>query len=306
MQEQPHYLLKATENGYKIEQKTKKTKTPAIPKDRPYSIVPYETDKSEIKQRKIMEEGIIPIHPSSIIINGSSGSGKSQLLISLMCRECFWGESSELPPSEYQKAKLTQMGEKKKKNHYFDKLYLFSPTAGTMDDLCKHLLSHTPLEKKDIFNTFDESTLMKILDDQEKQIDEVGFAKSPRICIILDDIQSNAKFLRSETIKKIFIANRHLNTTTILCSQSFKLTPRSCRLQANNIMIFPASNSEVKILLEEFTPGGLTVKEMKEIFDEATGDRHSFLHINKRHPPRTRFRKNLDEILELTGDKFKD
>lgn len=243
-------------------------------------IVPFPTSKDKIKQRQCMTDNVLPRHPSSVIINGKSGSGKTQLLLSLMCRpECY--------------------GADEKGKHYFDEIYLFSPTAGEMDDLVKHLLDFTILSKDNIFNEFDESKLMKILDDQKKEIEEKKFARSKKIAILLDDIQSSNVFLRSKTILKLFIMNRHYNISTFLCGQSFVKTPRSCRLQANNIFYFAGSKSETDKIIEEFAPPKLTKRDFEDLINQVLDEPYNFLHINMRVPWKIRYRKNLDTIIEI-------
>ncbi len=236
-------------------------------------IVPYKTNKKKIKQRPMMEKAIIPKHPASVIFNGRSGSGKSNLIINLLTRPEFYG-----PPDK----------------GYFDIIYLFSPTAKS-DDLPEYL----GLEDKRIFTDFDLGALDKIIETQEKIIHKKGINKSPKILLLLDDIQSDAKFLRSKQIKRCFIQNRHLNISTWLAGQSFKLTPRCCRLQAMNVIYFPGSGSEIECLCEEFIPPKMSKKAFIDLINYATADRYNFLHIAMNEAPKTRFRKNLNEILEL-------
>ena len=243
-------------------------------------IVPFSTDKSKIKIRPNMKSGIIPTHPSSVIFNGRSGSGKSNLIINLLCRPEFYGTDD-------------------KGKHYFDQVYMFSPTAGLGDDLVKHLIKYAGLKEENVFNEINEEKLMEIIKRQEQKIKSTGIARSPRILLLLDDIQSEPKFLRSKTCLKVFIQNRHINISTWIASQVFNLIPRGNRLQANNLFIFPCSNSEEKRLVDEFTPPRHTKREFEQLFAFATAERYEFLHINMREPPKTRFRKNLDQILKL-------
>lgn len=246
-------------------------------------IVPFKTKKDKVRkdQRPLMKNGTIPTHPSSVIFNGRSGSGKSNLIVNLLTRPEFYGRD-------------------KRGDHYFDEIHMFSPTAGEMDDLPAHLQKHTPLKEKNIHNSFDEAMLLGILDKQSALIKAKGdISKAPKVLVLLDDIQADKKFLRSETIIRIFIANRHYNTSVWLAGQSFNLTPRPCRLQANNLFIFPMSGSELEVLRKEFTPAGMKSKDFVELIRYATSELYQFLHINMREPPKTRFRKNLKHVLEL-------
>lgn len=285
--------------------KFKKTEDEKLPNDiiggkAGYKILPFKTDKSLIEQRRIMEEGIIPRHSSSVIFNGKTGSGKTNLMVSLLCRPEFYGKKldDEAFNEEREKAKGRSSMERKP-THYFDRIFLFSPTAQGGDDLVDNLRKYAGLAENDIYTTFDETTLAEIVENQKSFIENNGITKSDRILIVLDDIQSCEKFLRSPTILKIFIQCRHLNISTWIGSQVFNKIPRACRLQASSLMVFAASKSEELRLVEEYCPPRYTKKEFTEIFNHCTEEMFSFMHINMKVPVKQRFRKNLDEILTL-------
>jgi hypothetical protein len=243
-------------------------------------ILPYPTNKNKIKQRPFMKENIIPRHSSSVIFNGRSGSGKSNLLINLLTRPEFYGRTK--PSNE--------------KSQYFDLIFLFSPTADGGDDLVKFL----KIPDKRIFTKPEPSILDNILKTQKDLIASKGIEKSPKILIIFEDIQSNAGgILNSPSFLKCFIQARHLNVSTFLLGQSWTKTPRACRLQANNIFFFPSSGSEVELLVKEFCPPHTDKKDFQKLVERATTDRYNFLHINMREPPEERFRHNLDKILTI-------
>lgn len=251
-----------------------------IKNNRSLQILPFKTAKDKIKQRPLMKENVLFTHPSSVIINGKSGSGKSNLLVNLLSRPEFYGRND-------------------KGKHYFDDIYLFSPTAGCMDDLCKHLVDFSPLTDDHIFNDFDQKKLMDLLDEQKREIDEKGIEKSKKLLILLDDIQADQKFLTSKAILKLFTMNRHYNTSTWLCGQSFTKTPRPCRLQANNIIFFNGSKSELDKIIEEFSPPRLSKRDFEDLINHALEDQYNFLHINMRAHWKERYRKNLDILLEI-------
>ena len=240
-------------------------------------IVQFPSNKHKIKERYAMTENIIPRLGSSTIINGKSGSGKTNLLLNLCLKKEFYGK------------------EKKSDKHgYFELVFLFSPTAES-DDLAEYL----NIDSKRIVTYDFESKLQHIFDTQEKIIKNKSLDKSPKILLIYDDLQADQKFLRSKVFMRSFIANRHSNITTIFLSQSFTKTPRVCRLQASNIMIFPASESEINLLVQEYCPAHTTEAQFYELVKHATKERFNFLHIATRVPPEIRFRKNLDTILNI-------
>ena len=240
-----------------------------IDKSETLDIVPFKTNKSKIKTTTNMDNGVICKHPASIIFNGKSGSGKSNLLLNLLTRPQFYKD-------------------------YFDLIFFFSPSC-KCDDLPKYL----NLSEKRMFETFDEKSIQGIFDTQEEIIKESGIEKSPKILIIFDDIQSEQKFLRSKIILTSFIRNRHLNISTWLCGQSFNKTPRACRLQASGIYFFPGSCSEMEQIIDEYTPPNCTKKKFEEILKFATKDKHNFLFINNMVPFEDRYRKNMTEIINI-------
>jgi hypothetical protein len=256
----------------------KKKDNKNVPKYKnPLEIVKFPTNKHDIKERQVMIDNIIPRLGTSTIINGKSGSGKTNLLLNLCLKKEFWGKER---PTD--------------KTGYFDLTFFFSPTAES-DDMPEYL----GIDKKRIVVDDFENKLEHIFSVQDRLIKSKGIEKSPKILLIYDDMQANAKFMRSKIFLRSFIANRHSNITTIFLSQSFTRTPRACRLQASNIMIFPASESEINLLVDEFCPAHTTSAQFYELVKEATKDQFNFLHINCKAPMQDRFRKNLDTILNI-------
>jgi hypothetical protein len=240
-----------------------------VDKSESLDIVPFKTNKSKIKTTTNMNNGVICKHPASIIFNGKSGSGKSNLLLNLLTRPQFYKD-------------------------YFDLIFFFSPSC-KCDDLPKYL----DLPEKRMFDTFDEENIQGIFDTQKDIIKENGIANSPKILIIFDDVQSEQKFLRSKIILTAYIRNRHLNISTWLCGQSWTKLPRACRLQASGIYFFPGSQSEMDHMIEEYTPPNCNKKKFEQILKYATKDKHNFLFINNQQPFEDRYRKNMTEIINI-------
>lgn len=262
-----------------------KAKLPKEAQGRGLKIVAFKTTKDKVKkdQRPVMKEGIIPSHPSTVLFNGKSGSGKSVLLVNLLARPEFYGND-------------------KKGDHYFDEIYLFSPTAGEMDDLPKHLEAHSGLKKKNIHNKFDEDLLIGILKKQAAIIKSKGdISKAPKVLLLLDDVAADQKFLKSKVLLRLAIASRHYNISCWIATQSFNLIPRAIRLQSNDLFVFLPGGSEAEVLYKEFSPAGMNRKEFMGMLMFSTGEPYSFMHIRMRQPPRTRFVRNLDELMELTS-----
>ena len=199
-----------------------------ITSDRNHLVVkPLSTKKSSLPQSDYMNKGIINKFPSMLLNVGRSGSGKSTVINYMMTTDKFL-------------------------LNFFDKVYLFSPTA-KLDDLAKHL----KLKDEFLITNPTEERLEKILSKQESMIKSQGIekvGKSSKVLIIFDDIVSNQNFLKSSSMIKLATMGRHFLISSIINTQSYTKIPRAIRLQANALILFPSSQNEVKLLAEDITP----------------------------------------------------
>jgi len=241
-----------------------------------------ETSKDKIEQPELADDPkmFIPKIGFSVILSGKSGSGKSTLLTNLFTDERFYGKSAKKP------------------NGWFDKIFLFSPTANG-DDVQKAL----GIPKKHVFTDLDEGPelLEIILNSQQKKIDSAdGADKVQQFAIIFDDIIGDTQFMNEKSFSRCFYQVRHVNCTTFLCTQHFNRVPRFCRLQANFICFFQGSQSEVETIVEEFAPPNYSKNEFRNLITQATGqNKFDFLTINMKVPWPLRFRRNLNCFIKL-------
>jgi hypothetical protein len=241
------------------------------------------TDKLKIYQRAVMRDGVIPRHPSVSIFSGRSGSGKTNLMLSLLTRPEFYAAGDG-------------------KRHYFDRIALFGPTVDS-DDLYKTLEQ----QKVHIESVLDPTPadIQAVLDYQKDQIKRHGIAKAPRTLLILEDMQTHSagknSVMNSKPFLECFLANRHNNLSVWLAGQSYTATPRRCRLQARGLFYFAGSASELDLVSQEYGAPGLSKKEMKQLISHATKEPFTFLYVNMHQPWSKRFRKNLGTILTLEG-----
>jgi hypothetical protein len=250
-----------------------------------YDIIPVENDKKKIYVRPTMESGIIPRHPCSVIFNGKSGSGKSTVLLNLLLRGDMYGPSEDdnLPDG------------------YFDEIFIFAPTAKS-DDVWQKITEVLNIPDNHLITSPSPSVLQKLLGTQRRLIEHTHKGKvheAPRILFILDDVVSHQKFLKSKPVLQAFVANRHYGASTWICSQSFTKVPRACRLQASGLVFFKGTESELRIVTEEFQPPGGNDKEFRGLVTAVTDEPHSFLFVNLQRPFDERYRKNFTHILKL-------
>jgi hypothetical protein len=176
---------------------------------------------------------------------------------------------------------------------------LFSPTANG-DDIQKSL----NIPKEHVFTDLEEGVelLEVILDSQAKKMENAdGADKVPKFAIVFDDIIGDTAFMNEKAFTRCFYQVRHVNCTTFICTQHFNRVPRVCRLQANFIFFFQGSQSEVETVVEEFAPPSYSKNEFRQLVTDATGkNKFDFLTINMKVGWDLRFRRNLNEFIELS------
>jgi hypothetical protein len=212
-----------------------------------------------------------------MMISGSSGSGKTNLMINIMTREELYGK-------------------------YFHRIVVFSPTAGSTDDMYKKL----KLPPENFVADMKPEYLDNIIDHRKELIKKKGIewvAKNDRMIIIMDDVIANRDFLESPQALKMFALLRHYLVSVIIMVQSYNKLPRSLRVNANAVMVFPALQSEIDVLKDEITPPGISKKDFAEVIKYATSGRYDFLYINRHAEPGKRVRRNLDEIINIDDYK---
>lgn len=241
-----------------------------------------DTSKDKIAQPDLAadERMIIPKLGSSVILCGKSGSGKSTLLQNLMTDPRFYGKSEANPKG------------------WFDKVFIFSPTAGT-DDVLRSL----GIPSKHVFTDIkDAAELLQVIQDSQKNKLEGG-GKAHQVeqyAVIFEDIIGETHFMNTEFFKKMFYMVRHLNCTTFISTQHFTRVPKVCRLQAGTIYFFAGSAAEVEIITEEYAPPMYSKKEFTHFVNEVTRGDHDFLTVCMKVGVKWRFRRNLDEFITLS------
>lgn len=245
------------------------------------NIEPVPTTKDKIDQPELAKDENMYIPPlgSSVVISGKSGSGKSTLLSNFITDGRFYGPSESKPKG------------------WFDKIFLFSPTANG-DDIQKSL----GIPPDHVFTDLSEGPelLEVILNSQQDKLDKGdGADKVNQFAIIFDDVIGDTKFMNDKQFVRCFYQVRHVNCTTFICTQHFKRVPKVCRLQANFIFFFQGSQAEVEMVTEEFAPPQYTKNEFRQLVVECTQQKYSFMTINMKVGWDRRFRRNLDEFVNL-------
>ena len=238
-----------------------------------YKVESIPTDKSKVPLRKCMIDGILPKFPFSMMISGRSGSGKTNVLLNILTKDNMYDK-------------------------YFHYTVVYSPTAGKYDDMYKIL----KLPEENFKNDFSAEDLNNLIESRKNLIAKKGIewvVKNSRVLIILDDVIANRDFLNSPEALKMFALLRHYQVAIIVLMQSYNKLPRALRINSNATIVFPSTQSEVEVLLDEITPSGLSKKQFLKVIEYCTDGRYDFLYINNHAEPDKRIRKNFDEVIDI-------
>lgn len=264
--------------------------------DSRYVVSKARPDEPEIEQPA--DAGVVPKVQFRWVLSGPSKSGKTNL--------ARWVLDKYYKP--------TKGGGSSKS--FFDRIYLLSPTAHI-----DYMWSDLPgLKDKDRHTRPTAKLLEKILNDQKREIQGntadipphvsqhiLGNKKkkAPKVLIMFDDAIAESKLINSPEFLKVFIQGRHYNISSMVMSQSYMKIPRSVRLQATHVSLFPSRSSEIERLYGDHGPKELNKKEFTELVQMATepmeGDEYPFLYVDVFEPPMTRFRRNFTHVMEITG-----
>ena len=231
-------------------------------------------DKSKEKRRPVPQprgatRGVLPEQPSASMYVGLSKSGKSTLLKDTLTDPNLLG-------------------------NYFHTIVMLSPTS----DCDSTITAALKLPDENIITNFTEDTLKDIIEGQRKLIKKKGYnwvAKHNRTAMIFDDCIAKRKFLKSKTMLDLVATVRHLLISVFFLIQSYRMVPRSARINMRGIAFFESNRSETDVLLDEEGPAFLSKKEFREVIHHATEEKYSFLFINKDLPSKKRYMKKYTD-----------
>jgi hypothetical protein len=129
------------------------------------------------------------------------------------------------------------------------------------------------------------------------------FDKEEQSLIVLDDLvlEKNQK-----AIEEFFIRARKLNCSLIYISQSYYAVPRIIRQNLTYLVIKRLNTlKDLFRILQEYSLG-VDKAQIKEIYDSATkSNKQDFLLVDLEEAPENRFRKNFNEIFDISEEEPK-
>ena len=122
--------------------------------------------------------------------------------------------------------------------------------------------------------------------------------KKDQTLIVMDDLVLEQN---QRPLEEYFIRARKQNCSLIYISQSYYAVPKMIRKNLNYLVIKQLSSlQDLFRIMREYSLGDNKV-QLKKIYDNATTDnRQDFLLVDLDAPPENRFRKNFNDIYEIS------
>lgn len=247
------------------------------PKFNDLNIKAIPTVKTTTPLNPMMEAGIVPKPNGCHLINGAIASGKSNMLANMLLNPNIWGG-------------------------FFDNIFLF---ANSNDDVYDSLIEKGIIKRENIKHNPEEADIKRVLRLQKDTIKNANGdpSKYPTTLIILDDIIDNLQLMKSDAMKLLFIRPRQMFITTVILSQYALSVPKLARMQCINLLLFAGNAQESEMYYEWLAPSGMSRKDfeiiLKTAWDKKPNDKYPFLHVCRKEPPNTRFRRNFLELITL-------
>jgi len=228
---------------------------------------------SEVPMR--MRNQSYPGFPSTTVIIGMPGSGKTNLLVYMLLSPEFW------------------LG-------FFDKIYFFGPTTKS-DKLYKRI--EIPDEQKIADPKEMEGKLKEVLEEQQSEV-ETSPGDAPKILMIFEDITSYYhKIQQKPEFVRAYCQIRHVKGTSVAVAHKWHAINRTARLCSQHIILFKCNRSEIDQIYTDFPPPDMTKDGFYEMVKWAltpTKDEPKpFFYINTFAPDELKYRRNFTTYLKL-------
>ena len=238
----------------------------------------YKT-KSPTDPKKTILKKDLPRPPYRIILNGASGSGKTQVIFNFLLNpklgyasyfdyiNVFIGSLDDL--DEYR-----ELAHKHKCMCYDDDANKYSSKLMRID------------EKMSIRQGVNNDELLNLIDEMEQN----ELLKKKRYLFVFDDLVATELLknsVKASAIDVLFIRGRHIGkgVSTIISTQKWNMLKTNLRaVNSTHVFLFNGLPNHQKKLIAGEISGGYDEKEFIEIYEKYTNQKYSFILINLREP----------------------
>ena len=225
----------------------------------------------------------LPYPPFSMMMIGSLGTGKSTLITRLI-----YGN---------RKPKGAKNNHHKFYRHFFDKIYVFSPSWG-LDPKC----ARCQIPDDQIFSEAElyDDVISEIVSQQRESIEENGKDDTEHVLMIFSDCAGKKNvFSNAKGVMMTLAFNlRHYKISTIIDTQSLRQINNAFRENMMGVFIFGGITNrlELKKIYDEYL-GSLKKEEADKLLEYVFHDnKFNFLYLNLKNAIATRYHKNFNQL----------
>jgi GTPase SAR1 family protein len=216
----------------------------------------------------------LPQPPFSLLLVGSKGAGKSNLILNLVYKS----------------------KPKKLYRNFFDKVYVFSPTW-KLDPK----MSRCKVPDEQIFedpNSYRE-VIEEIVGIQGDSVEEIGKEDTEHILMIFSDVCGckNVFTQGKGIMNKLAFNLRHYKISLIIDAQSLRQINSAFRNNLSAIILFSGITNrlELKKIYDEYL-GSFTKEEQDKLIEYCFKEPYSFLYINLQKQEKDRYYHNFNQL----------
>ena len=215
----------------------------------------------------------LPEHRRHAIICGSTGSGKTNLICSMITKQLV-----------------------------FDRIYVLS--RHIHQQAYNYIKKNIELTEKDLKRRYNVATeIIQLWTDVIDELPDIDtFDKNYRNLVIIDDFAVLSKKLERKVVD-FYTRARHANCSVFFLGQMYFSVPRSVRLNCGYVILFNNHNArEIRLLDTELSTFDKGV--FKKMYTDTLSEKYSFMFIdNVSKDVSRRYRKGFSEVIDV--DKYK-
>jgi hypothetical protein len=182
-----------------------------------------------------------------------------------------------------------------------ENIYIFSGSIEA-DLKIQKIIEMLGIPEDNIFENYSEEALGAIFELCRESFSEAleNDEKPEQWLIVLDDVSFGGQLLtkKSGSLSKVFCNCRKYGCSIIVSAQKLSQIPQVCRNNANGIAMWSSPNRELDHLAENFDYT-TSPKHFKQMFRDATDDKHSFLTVDLTNEKEKMYSKSFQKYYEI-------